>query len=222
MAFYTMSEKTLVETFTKIMSYDDILNTQYCIISTKIRVNGKHQNVSSASRLYPSASICSEYYYSKNDAEFEDTYRKQLYDERGCVAIFASTVISDGADIVILYDESETSFPYIPVISSVIEDITGLPVYDFKKLVDKEVKYREYDKDDAIRKINKIIKKTARNRYKMREATVEGRTRNVSEMSKSDMRRKLKDIDLYRKGMSKKDMKQRLITNYVCDVADDD
>ena len=222
MAFYTMSEKTLVETFTKIMCYDDILSTQYYIISTKIRFNGRHSNVASGNRLYPSAGICSEYYYSKNDADFEDTYRKQLYDDCTAIASLASIVVCDGIDIVILYDESDSSFPFIPVISSVIEDMTGLPVYDFKKLVNHEIVYRDYDKNDAVKKINKILKKSKQNQYKMRECTVEGRNRNISEMSKSDMRRKLKDIDLYRKGMSKKDMKQRLITNYVCDVADDD
>ena len=87
-----------------------------------------------------------------------------------------------------------------------IEDEFDYPVYNYKKYKKGKEKYRDIDYDDVIKKCNKVLKKAKKDEIDKKLSTERGREEYFNSLSKSELKKELKKMDLYQKGMSKSEM----------------
>ena len=139
---------------------EDILNSEYVLISSSLRNNRSFSNVASIEMLYPCARISSIYLSSGNDDEFVSEYYHQL-ESKDCKYVIA-TILKYGLEhknVIIMNSEADSRLPYMDILIEFVKNEFGYPFISYKKFIkgkisDKEVKYNE----DKVRKtIDDII-----------------------------------------------------------------
>ena len=211
-----MTSKTFLNDFITNMDADDILGCQYVVISNEVRTNGKWDNIQKGNNLYPKSRICSDYMNgSISESAFEDEYIEMLKDEFGYIAILASYVMNHGTDIIFIFGKDAKTFPFVKPLCEFITELTGLPVYDFKKCIRGQEKEIDYDEDVAIQKINSALKKMKKKQDSIKMRTSSGRKSLIESMGKKEMKKYLKKMGLYSDGMSKKEMRSDLLEYFV-------
>lgn len=199
----------------------DVLFSQYALVSTKVKKgnSAKHEypNVASFERsLYPTVELM-----ELSDDQYEIHYKKYLLNpvQMSPLASIVKTSIS-GANVLIMTTKSENkSFKILDTISETIKTEFKYPVYRYSDFHDGKIKVVANDKDrddKSLKKANKILNDLYINQYQElldkpaeREMFLK-KVRN-GEISKDIMTVILKDQGLYKKGMSRREMKLTIL-----------
>ena len=201
-----MDTKTLVEDYTNDHTREEILNTEFVIVSTRIQA-GKEENVFK-SGLYSERVIFAldgEY-----DRDFEIVYDKIMKSTEmlGFIIKLMTFVLVEKRTVVLLCSPCEMKTKYIELVSNVIETLFKYPVIDYKK-----DKYKTFHYDPVV--VAKRIKKMSNYLADILLEDEDNRKKAVKMMSKKEMKKELKKLDMYHKDMSKSEMKDMLQTFYV-------
>lgn len=185
----------------------DILDTQYVIISTRIRKRDpKFMNICVYnSKLYPASSVL----MCKTEEDMNDEYNEQLENELVVLATLVMGCIEEGYNIVFMCTEQESKLNYLRYLSEFIYSRLGYPVYDYSLFVNGHSRIMKWDEKSVKKKCEKIIKQAKSKRFEENLKTEKGRKQNVksfSQLSKKEMKKHLKSRSLYYDGMSKAEM----------------
>ena len=191
----------------------DILNTQYVVVSSRIRKKEATKNILWAyNALYPP----SEVFMKSTDEDAKEAYMSFL--EKNNVGLLSSLVllaIDKKFTIVFICTKNEWKLKHLQYIAEFIETKFGYPVYDYKYYYKKIIKGNnepiEVD-DQRCRKRIKTRQLTFKRR-KMAEnmKTEKGRDIIVSDfknLSKKEKRKILIERNLYYNGMSGSEMNE--------------
>ena len=100
------------------------------------------------------------------------------------------------------------------IIADYVYEEFGYPMWDYKKYKLGKEKPVSYNKDEVIHRCKKIIKDDRINYLNKKMKTRKGRQELLKELSDKEMKQLLKSVDLYTKGMGRKEMKH-LLKDYV-------
>lgn len=209
MSIYYMNGKTFQTTFLN-ENPSAILKTQFILVSSRIRKNGKHQNVIGGAMFIPSGRILADYRNELDPNFFEQNYRDQLESQRLALAVIIKGVVEENYTVVFLCSYKEWRMKYLKILAKYINDTFHYPVYDYKKYKEGKITTVNYDRDDVISLCNHIIEEERREQRKRDMKTKSGRQNIVDNMSKDEMIDELKSMSLYAKGMSKREMREML------------
>lgn len=218
MSMYILNSRTFFETFLK-EKPDKILKAQYVIVSSRIRKSKKYDNIISGSNiLYPDQNILSHTYKSSkmsdlcdDDDEFKNSYINQLKESRAFLATLIKGSIEEQYKIIFICSRNEwKNFKYLQILAEFIWDEFGYPVYDYKKIKNRSQTIIAFNTEEVIRHCNKVLKKASDKKIKEMSSTVDGRIKMVKQMSKDEMKEKLKAMHLYTGNMSKSEMIEML------------
>lgn len=221
MAIYYMDSKTFLKDFVK-LNPKEVLKTQYIIVSNTIKNAGRYKSVISGNQLFPSAKLICALEDDNDLEEFNEEYTESLSASDPFFAVLIKGAIEKKFTIVFLCNTIEyKKLGYLKLIAKYVKRRFKYPMYCFKDLKDSgNPSPEKYDKEKVLKICNKVLRDAEAKQKKERMKTQSGRKDILSKMSKSEMIRELKSMDLYYKGMSKRDMKDALNVFFVEDNGD--
>ena len=213
---YTMNTKT----FNKIFSQEDpkhIEKTQFVVISKRIRKTVEEDTVVFCSKLFPSDMLLADYRNDYEDGFFEKEYRKYLDKTRLTLAVIIKGVLEDKYTLVFLCTLKEWKVGFMQILSDYIMDEFGYPIIDYKKykIKKKLPKLDDFNERAILDRCNEIIVYEEKQRRKRLMKTRNGRKEIVDNMSTDEMRKELKRMNLYSKGIDKHTMRELLYDFFV-------
>lgn len=212
----TMNSKEFLKNFVPNNKPTTILNTQYVIISRRIKCMNKRRAVVSANFLFPNNSILSEYTVDGDLDVFFDGYIEQLSENIPFLAALIKGVIEEKFNIVFMCTKAEEKLGYLDALRYFVESTFGFPIYQYREDKIKKSKYEKYNKKKILKKCNKILKHAEDSQLRRMESSITGRKKLASDMSKKEMAKKLKKIGVVGvKEMSKSEMKEYLDEFYI-------
>ena len=204
---YFLDTKTLVETFTKEHTRKEILDTEFVVVSTRIQ-SKKEKNVFN-SELYQEKLIFSLDGDDSN-RDYEIVKRGLMDNERVVKFLIKlmTFVLVEKRTVVLLCSPNEMKTGYLRLVAKVIENTFSYPVIDYKKEREKTFYYDPVVVAKKIKAIEKyLLAHLLEDESNRKEA--------VKLMTKKEMKKELKKLDLYHKDMTKSDMKDMLQTFFV-------
>ena len=204
-----MNGKTFQKTFLN-ENPSAILKTQFILVSSRIRKNGKHENVISCNQLLPDKRILADYRNELDPNYFIKEYRKQLERNKLLLAILIKAVLEENFTIVFLCSELEWKLKYMRELAEYVEETFQYPLYDYKKYKEGKQAIIPFDSDHVLKTCDKIIETERKEQRRKDMKTPAGRQNIVNNMSKDEMIDELKRMHLYAKGMTKKEMREML------------
>ena len=202
---YFMDTETLTESFTKDHDWNEILETNFVLVSNRIQYR-KTDHIMYSS-LYDEKIIFAmygskeDYNIIRNSIEKSDKKVFELIEMISKSMIFNERFI-------LLTTKSEMKTGYLKALSEIIEDMFEYPIIDYKK-----DRYKSFTYHPA--RVGKNIKYYEDNVLKEFLSTSIGREKALEYMTKKEMKKILKKKGLYSKVMSKSDMKDMLKVFYV-------
>lgn len=202
---YFMDTETLTESFTKDHDWNEILETNFVLVSNRIQYR-KTDHIMYSS-LYDEKIIFAmygskeDYNIIRNSIEKSD---KKVFE---LIEIISKSMIFNER-FILLTTKSEMKTGYLKALSEIIEDMFEYPIIDYKK-----DRYKSFTYHPA--RVGKNIKYYEDNVLKEFLSTSIGREKALEYMTKKEMKKLLKKKGLYSKVMSKSDMKDMLKVFYV-------
>lgn len=202
---YFMDTETLTESFTKDHDWNEILETNFVLVSNRIQYR-KTDHIMYSS-LYDEKIIFAmygskeDYNIIRNSIEKSD---KKVFE---LIEIISKSMIFNER-FILLTTKSEMKTGYLKALSEIIEDMFEYPIIDYKKDRCKSFTYHPA-------RVGKNIKYYEDNVLKEFLSTSIGREKALEYMTKKEMKKILKKKGLYSKVMSKSDMKDMLKVFYV-------
>lgn len=172
-----MNSKTFFDYFLENEEDWVILDSCYILISSRIMTRGEY-SIQTANFLLPSAEVL----YQTDKKEMKAQYIHQL--ERDALPYFATIVkgyIKKHFNIIFLSNTQEYKFGYVKYIAEFIEEKFNVPVYDYKKFINKKTRLKEYNPREVIRICDSILE---RNRLSICDATGMSRKEMIKEIQK--------------------------------------
>lgn len=207
MMFYTDS-KTFQNEFLTSESDNDILKTQYVIISQRIRKHdGSSKNIAIMNAmLYPPMT-------KLTDEDNKEEYFRELDNYKPTLATLILGSIEEKFNIMFICTKKESKLKYLKWLSEYIFHEFGYSVYKYQanvyKVIDEMVEeYKDEDKKVAKR-CKKILKEKEKEEYNRNLMSAQGRERIMSEykkMKKKELIKIAKKKGFYSKGMDKDDI----------------
>lgn len=206
MGIYIMDGETLVKTYIN-EEPKKIKDTQYVLISNSIRKNGKYKDqvVNANNILLPKQDLILDY-DDYTSPSYQNAYREYINERKPFLATLIKYAIEEDGIVILLCSKREKKYLYLDILKEFIEDEFDYPVYNYKKYKKGKEKYRDIDYDDVIKKCNKVLKKAKKDEIDKKLSTERGREEYFNSLSKSELKKELKKMDLYQKGMSKSEM----------------
>ena len=206
MGIYIMDGETLVKTYIN-EDPKKIKETQYVLISNSIRKNGKYKDqvVNANNILLPKQDLILDY-DDYTSPSYQNAYREYINERKPFLATLIKYAIEEDGIVILLCSKREKKYLYLDMLKEFIEDEFDYPVYNYKKYKKGKEKYRDIDYDDVIKKCNKVLKKAKKDEIDKKLSTERGREEYFNSLSKSELKKELKKMDLYQKGMSKSEM----------------
>ena len=206
MSIYIMDGETLVKTYIN-EEPKKIKDTQYVLISNSIRKNGKYKDqvVNANNILLPKQDLILDY-DDYTSPSYQNAYREYINERKPFLATLIKYAIEEDGIVILLCSKREKKYLYLDMLKEFIEDEFDYPVYNYKKYKKGKEKYRDIDYDDVIKKCNKVLKKAKKDEIDKKLSTERGREEYFNSLSKSELKKELKKMDLYQKGMSKSEM----------------
>ena len=206
MGIYIMDGETLVKTYIN-EEPKKIKDTQYVLISNSIRKNGKYKDqvVNANNILLPKQDLILDY-DDYTSPSYQNAYREYINERKPFLATLIKYAIEEDGIVILLCSKREKKYLYLDMLKEFIEDEFDYPVYNYKKYKKGKEKYRDIDYDDVIKKCNKVLKKAKKDEIDKKLSTERGREEYFNSLSKSELKKELKKMDLYQKGMSKSEM----------------
>ena len=210
MPMYIMNGETFLKKYIS-EDPDTVLDTQYIIVSSSIRKSGRYEKqiINANSPLYPPEMLFIDY---EDYKEFEYVKAvEDVFDESlPFLATLISYAIDEESNIVFICAKREWQYRYLQILKDFILNRFEYHIYDYKKIKSGKEKIVEDDESLVSDICNKILKKAKKERDKKLLSTDMGRHKYIEDMDKIQMIKKLKKMNLYVKGMNKKEMKETL------------
>lgn len=210
MAMYFMHGKTFLSKYIK-EDPRTVAKTQFVVVSSTIRKNGKYdkQVINANNLLYPRQDLILDYDDYTNP-QYENSYIEALDECKAFIATLIKYAVEEDSTIVLLCGQREKKYRYFEILQQYVEDLFGFHIYNYKKYKKGEEKVVKYSPRDVLKICDKIIKKEKKRKVKRALSTEKGRKEYFKNMSKDEMKKKLKKMNMYYKGMSKEEMKDTL------------
>lgn len=204
---FWMTSKVFQDIFLVNETDKNILDAQYVLVSTRIRKGDyKFKNIISAANiLFPDSQVLSR----MTDEDVRSAYFDQLEENKVFLATLIKGAIEEKYNIIFMSTKNENKLHYLKYLSEYIFMEFDYPVYEYKSYSNGRSSLIKYNKDKIIKKCNKLIKSSKEIQYQKDIKTNKGRERiknEFSQLSKKEMKKNLKERDLYTPGMSKKEM----------------
>lgn len=202
-----MNSKVFEEEFLKYEKDNDILNSQYVIVSSRIKkTDSNYDNIIVAnSSLSP--------YISLGPAVCEDDWIDEYKDQlESRIAFLASLVvgsIEENFNIILLCSKKETKINYLKYICEYIYERLGYPCYNYSKLMSGKIEPIKFNKEKVLKRCKKVMKQVKEEKYRNDMMTEKGRNsikKSFREMSKKELKAELKKRDLYKDGLDRNEM----------------
>lgn len=208
MPIFIMNSETFLKKFIEKEDPKKVLRTQICIVSTTIRRTGRYSNIIQASFLYPNNRILADYLCDKDKDVFIDDYKHQLSEaSRPFLATLINGAIEENYTIIFLCSHKESKFKYLDYLVEFVKEEFGYPIYKYEDYLKYGSSiFKRYDKEYVLKKVNKEFKIAKKEQKKKQLSTVNGRKEYIKNLSKSKMKKMVKDMNLYTKGMDKKEL----------------
>lgn len=215
---YIMNTKT----FDKIFSKEDpkkIEKTQFIIASKRIRKSKEEDSVIFMRNLVPPDMLLADansfiYFAGEKSATdfFEKEYKKHLDKFRLTLAIIIKGVVEENLTEMFMCTYKEWNIGYMRVLAEYIEEEFHYPVIDYRKykLKKKLPRVLDFSREEVISICNKVIRKEMKKQRKEKMKTKEGTLEIIRNMSKDEMRRELKRLNLYSPELDKQTMRELL------------
>lgn len=210
MLFY-MHSKTFFDLFIENEKIKDILDTQYVLVSSRIRLNNREDTdnaITAINTLYPNTKVLNQAtVYDMRDAYFE-----QLNSNKPLLASIALMSLRDKKNIIFLCSKREMRQEYMNWLVLWFKEVLNIDVYDYRMFVADMLIIKSPDKT-TIDKCEKIVKKKKLKNRRDLKRTARGKEelrRNIKTMSKKEMINELKGYGLYIEGMQKYEMIEML------------
>ena len=183
----------------------DILDTQYVLVSYRITHKGVRDNVINASQLlFPS----NEVWLSTNDADFKTLYKSQLSNATSFLATIIKASIIDKYTFVFMCTKKEGKFNYFPILAEYIIDEFHYPLYEYKAY--KKHPYDiAYSKSEVLTLCDEYMIEASEKYYLKQASSYDGVMKiidNLKTMSKHELRYRLEAGGIDTEGMSRKEM----------------
>ena len=207
---FIMHSKTFQNEFLVNESDDAILDTNYIIVSSKIRKRTDRKNIISAyGLLFPENSVMME----MEEESMEEAYFDQLdKNGKGFLASIILGAIEKNFNIVFLCTKTEYTIPYLKWIQDYVLLEFHYPIYEYKSYTNG-CDLLAYDREKVVKKCKKTLKKISKKQFEEDKKTVGGREKihqQFKKMSKKELKKELKKQNLYSKEMSKEEMVEML------------
>lgn len=206
---FWMTSKVFQDEFLTNEDDDVILDSQYVIVSTRIRArrDKKVTNVVlGKAMLFPDARVCG----ATTKEEMKERYY-EMCEQPTTVAFLATLVhgaIKEGYNIIFMCTHNERKLHYLECLANFIYIKFGYPVYEYHKLENSTI--IQYNKKQVLKKCNKYIKRSKKKQTESLLAAGEKGIKKVMEDYKKMSKKKLKKIlekqSLYSEGMDKEEM----------------
>lgn len=202
-----MTSKQLGE-FLECESDTTILNCQYCIVSSRIRLRSRDlsNTVNLGNILFPNQSVL----VADGEEEFDERYYRQLKQHKVLLAQLVLLSEQKGDHVIFLQTKFEKKLGYMKCLRAYIRGEFGCPIYDYEFFtLCTDDDFEPYNREKVIKKCKKIIEKNENKQHHEALQTQEGRERlikEIEEMSKKKLVKKCKKEGLYREDMTKDDM----------------
>lgn len=206
---YFMNSKVFRDVFIPLEKRKDILDAQYVLISTKIKVRSrdKCKNVIIAkTNLYPNIKCLNNI---DDVDDYKEAYFEQMEENKGLLASLIVGSIKKGYNIIFMCTPNESKLGFFEMLREYIFYTFDYMLYDYKMCADGTHKTYEYNEKKVLKRCKKILNEVSEENYKEKRKTSRGREELMSgyrKMNKKQLKKKLKEIELYRKGMSKSEM----------------
>jgi hypothetical protein len=191
----------------------DILNTQYVIVSSRIRKRQNFKNILWAyNALYPQANVM----IKSTEEDKKEAYMNFLKENNmGFLASLVLLSIDKGFTIVLICTQNEWKLSHLQYIKEFIETEFKYPVYDYKKCILGKEKYVGVNKQKTRKFIKNRIKK-----YKKEQLedsiefsdNKEKSSKYFKEMTKTEKKKFLISHELYYNGMTQNEMNEMFDT----------
>lgn len=213
MAMYYMNGDTFLKQYVN-EDPKKVLDTQFVLISSTIRKNGKYgkQIINANNNLYPSMELIMDYDDYKHNENYREEYFLQLESNKPLFATLIKYVIEEGYTIVFLCGKREKKYNYLKMIQEFIKEEFHFHIYDYKKYKEGKEKIIKYEPSEVLHICDKILKKAEKAKKKKMMSTEKGRKEIISSMTKKELKKELKSRDLYIDGMSRYEMEDMLNT----------
>ena len=200
---YYMNSKDLQNIFLKHENDKDILEAQYVLISTRIRIRNTKtcKNVINCKNdLFPNPMIC-----NADEEHFEDAYFEQLDNNKVLLAQLIKLSIEEKLNIFFVCTKKEDNLGYLQYLSNYIYIKFDYPVYRYKSYYSGKSGLYRYNKQGVLGICNSIIE-NGKNRN-LDDIIDSGNIgKYAKQASKDELKTVLKSNGVYRKGMSKQEM----------------
>ena len=201
-----MDSKTFQDVFLVNENDNDILDTQYVIISSRIKIRKTVNNIISAySTLFPDSGVC----MAVDQDVFESRYFNQLDENIVLLASIIKYALDDNKNIVLICSKSEKKLHFLDVLEYYIQLKFNFPIYKYKDYANGLLKEVKFDKKEVLKKCNKILKKAEKKKLSKMKSTSKGRDalrKEYESMSKKELRKILKKKSIRTDDLSKEDM----------------
>lgn len=202
---YFMDTETLTESFTKDHDWNEILETNFVLVSNRIHYqktdNIIHSSLYDEKIIFAMYGSKEDYNIIRNSIEKSD---KKIFELIGIIS--KSMILNER--FILLTTKSEMNTGYLKTLSEIIEDMFEYPIIDYEK-----DRYKSFTYHPS--RVGKNIKYYEDNVLKKILTTPIGREKAVEYMTKKEMKKILKKKGLYSKVMSKSDMKDMLKVFYI-------
>ena len=204
-----MDSKTFFDIYIENEKYKTILNAQYVLVSSKIRLKNRYgidNAITAVNTLYPSNNV----FYRATSEDIRDAYFEQLEENLSLLASIA--LIGVKANIVFLCTKNEMKLKYMKHLVYFYKERLGIDVYDYREIVTGLVEYQKPDKK-TLSRIDKIVKeKKILNREVLKKSRdgMMSIHNDLKNTSKNDLKKELKSRGLYIDGMNKNEMIEML------------
>lgn len=203
---FWMDSKTFQDVFLNNEDDDDILDTQYVIISSRIKTRKAPNNIISAySTLYPDSGVC----MSVDQEVFEDRYFNQLDENVVLIASIIKYALDDNKNIVFICSKSEKKLHFMDTLEYYIHIKFNFPIYKYKDYANGLLKEVKFDKKAVLDKCNKILKKAEKKKINKLKSTEKGRKalrKEYEEKSKKELKKILKKKGINPDNLTKEEM----------------
>ena len=219
---YFMDGKTLITKYLVDRTPDEILQTQFVIVSGEI-IKGSFtkseekilgSKVCNGSMLFPDIAYIIE---SKDDfdhSEYAQSYIEKLGRNKPFIATLIKSYYEYECDIVFICAHNERKYRYFELLAKYVHsEFMGFTIYDYKKtgplrrendkLSDRELDILEYC-DELVASIKDKV-------HRKLMATNAGRRRYVQDLSTKKVKKELKKRDEYESDMDEVTMRRKLL-----------
>lgn len=188
---YYCNSKVFQNLLLRYESYQDILDCQYVLVSTRIYTSQSMKNIINVRNiLYPNAEVC----MAMDDETFRDRYEKQLSENNTFFASIIKASIEEKLNIVFLntYKE-EKNLKYLKYLSEYLYIHFGYPCYEYKHFSMGLSSLLKYNKKEVLKLCNEYLRDAKDNM-------------DIEKLPKKELIKRLKKEKMYKKGMNKFDM----------------